>query len=82
MTLDMFHPKRLVIILGGQLSTPDAEYLNKTIILSIYTTLPHTPVQNVVFLNKPHGVAVLMLQWIETEKSSVSLTLLQTKYSG
>ena len=73
MTSDGFHPKKPVIILGGQLSTTDAEYLNKTIILSIYTNLPHTQMQNVVFLNKLYGVAVLLLQWKETDKKQCAL---------
>ena len=45
-----------------------AEFLNKTIIVSIYTNLPHTPMQNVIFLSKRYGVAVLLLQWKETDK--------------
>ena len=68
MTSDGFHSKKPVIILGGQLSTTDAEYLYQMIISSIYTNLPHTPMQNVVFLNKRYGVAVLLLHWKETDK--------------
>ena len=45
-----------------------AEYLDKTIILSIYTNLPHPPMQNIAFLNKLYGMAVLLLQWKETDK--------------
>ena len=37
--------------------------------------------QYVAFLNKRYGIAVLLLPWKLT-KSSVSLTLLQTKYSA
>ena len=60
-----------------------AEYLNKMIIISIYTNLPHPAMQNVASLNKRYGMTVLLLQWKEIEKkNSVSLTLLQTKYSA
>ena len=79
MTSNGFHPKKPVIILGGQLSTTDAKYLNKTIILSIYTNLPHTPMQYVVFLNKSYGVAVLLLQWKDTDKNSVTLIFFTNK---
>ena len=50
-----------------------AEYLNKMIIISIYTNLPHPAMQNVASLNKRYGMTVLLLQWKEIEKKIVCL---------
>ena len=63
MTSDSLHPKNRRSAVNN-----NAEYFNKTIILSIYINLPHPPMQNVDFLNKRHGMAVLLLQWKETDK--------------
>ena len=59
-----------------------AEYLNKTIILSIYTYLPHPPMQNVAFLIQAMVWLCYCFSGKKLTKSSVSLTLLQTKYSA
>ena len=68
MTSDMVSFKEASGCIRRSAVNNHTEYLNKTIILFIYSNLPHTSMQKLVFLNKRYGVAVLLLQWKETNK--------------
>ena len=68
MTSDRVSSKKASDYMRRSAVNNHAEYLNKTIILSIYTNLPHQPMQNVAFLNKRYGFALLLLLWEESDK--------------